>query len=217
MDFLPLELPSTSAARNPVLKAIKPMEIVTSTKTEITASQFYEMVAQRKTKARYAALDRVVQEAIRKFARSMDETEAVSNEMEEIQSKRRQRSRLQQAIRSGTATKEDRQLYEKSTDLEEDYDELLAKETKASSESEKSWERLERSKSKLREFSLETFFSHCYEVRLFAFHKKLINFSLKGRRALLQGRRHRCFSGSTGERGHSSRRSSMDSVLAKRR
>jgi hypothetical protein len=164
MNFLPLELPSTSTPRNPALKAIKPMEMVMSTKTEITVTQYYEMVEQRKGKARYAALERVVQESVRKFTRAMDETEAISDEMEELQTKRRQRTRLQQAIRGGTATLEDRQLFEQSKDLDEDFDDLLAKEAKTSADSERSWERLERSKAKLREFALETFFSHCYEV-----------------------------------------------------
>ncbi len=158
-----MDTPTTSGSKSSTLKAIKPLDLVTSTKVEITASQYYDMVTTRRASARYSALDRVVQEAERKFERAMDETEQVSNEMQELQSKRRERSRLQLAIRGGTATQEDRQLYERSKDLDEDFDELLLKETRASAESERSWDRLEKAKLRLREYAMETFYSHVYE------------------------------------------------------
>jgi hypothetical protein len=166
MDFLPLDIASTSqASKNSALRAIKPLEMVSKAKVEITASQYYEMIAQRRASARYAALDRVMQEAVRKFERAMDETESVSNDMQELQTKRRERQRICTAIRAGTATQEDRQLYERSQDLDEDFDLLLEKETKTSSESEKSWERVEKAKLRLKEFAMETFFSHVFEVQ----------------------------------------------------
>jgi hypothetical protein len=165
MDFLPLDMPTTSqGSKNALLRAIKPLEMVSKTKVVITATQYYEMVAQRRSSARYAALDRVLQEAIRKFERAMDETESVSSDMQELQNKRRERQRISAAIRAGTATQEDRQLYERSQDLDDDFDKLLEKETKASAESEKSWERVEKAKLRLKEYALETFFSHVFEV-----------------------------------------------------
>ncbi|CBY13925.1 unnamed protein product [Oikopleura dioica] len=163
MEFLPLDLGTASTSKSTVLKSIKPLGLVTNTKLEITSAQYYEMVVQRRTSARYVALDRVVQEAVRKFERAMDETESVSNDMQELQNKRRERARLQLAIRGGTATQEDRQLYERSQDLDDVFDELLAKETRASAESEKSWERLEKAKLRLKEYAMETYFSHVYE------------------------------------------------------
>jgi hypothetical protein len=197
MKFLPLDQAAASTSNSAALKAVKPMEMVSATVVEITADQYFEMVSKRKEKSRYAALERVVQEAVRKFARSMYETEAISNDMEELQARRRERARLQTAIRGGTATREDRQLFEQSKDLDDDYDELLAKESKASAESEKSWERLERSKSKLRDYALEAFFSHCYEV-FCGFKNNTLTPRLLGRRRLLQGRRHSHLLGAAG-------------------
>ncbi|CBY07421.1 unnamed protein product [Oikopleura dioica] len=163
MELLPLDFGAASTSKSVALRAIKPLGLVTNTKVEITATQFYEMVTHRRTSARYVALDRVVQEAVRKFERSMDETESISNDMQELQNKRRERTRLQLAIRGGTATQEDRQLYERSQDLDDVFDELLAKETRASTESEKSWDRLEKAKLRLKEYAMETYFSHVFE------------------------------------------------------
>lgn len=96
--------------------------MVTTTVVEITATQYYEMLARRKGKARFAAFERVVKEALKKFTRAMDESEIIGNDMAELQSKRRERARIHQAIRGGTATRKDRQLFEKSKDLDDDYE-----------------------------------------------------------------------------------------------
>ena len=78
------------------------MRKVTATIVEMTTDQYFEIVAKRKTKARYAAFERGVQKALRKFARSMDETKAIRNE---IEARRRERTRLHIAIRDCTANK----------------------------------------------------------------------------------------------------------------
>jgi hypothetical protein len=93
MEFLPLDQAAASTSNSAALKAVKPMEMVSATVVEITADQYFEMVSKRKEKTRYAALERVVQEAVRKFARSMYKTEAISNDMEELQARRRERTR----------------------------------------------------------------------------------------------------------------------------
>jgi hypothetical protein len=163
MDFLPLEFPDKNVRKQlPTLKLLKP---TTSSLLEITESQFLTITEQRKaSNNKFASLLMFQSDAEKRFARSFGEASAVLNQLEDLQKRRDERNKLYEAIKSSTATKEEKSIYEKSKNLEKELEATYKKEQQLSADTERNYEKVDKAKAALKEHALAEFHSHVFEV-----------------------------------------------------
>ena len=198
------------------LPPLKPLEPCSTSKLEITKDQFDAIVQTRlSSNSRYASLMNFQVDAEKRFARSVGEASAVLSRLEDLQQKRDERNRIFLAIKDNSATREERQIYDKSKNLEKDLEALYKKEQQLSSDAEKNYEKVDKAKAALKEHDLAVFHSHVFEVQ-FVSIKRINYVIIIARWKVLQvGRRNRNV-GPARTRGSSCRRSRMGWLLSAR-
>ncbi|CBY11079.1 unnamed protein product [Oikopleura dioica] len=163
MEFLPLEFSDKNSKKT--LPQLKPLEPCAATTLEITKDQFDAIVQNRLTSnSRYASLMNFQVDAEKRFARSVGEASAVLSRLEDLQQKRDERNRIFLAIKDNSATREERQIYDKSKNLEKELEALYKKEQQLSADAEKNYEKVDKAKAALKEHDVKTFQSHVYEL-----------------------------------------------------
>jgi hypothetical protein len=160
MNFLPLELP----VENRFKTDIKTMELVSTTKVEINEDYYKELRAEHLQNNKYAQLVVFSDDAQRRFDQTLIESTSVLNELDELRERRQERNEIFKAIRNGTATREEKAIFDQTKDLDQEVESLGKKDAHYEALADRCKEKVQKTREALQTFALEKFSCHVIEA-----------------------------------------------------
>jgi hypothetical protein len=163
MNFLPLELPVDNRFKTD----IKTMELVSTTKVEINEEYFKELRAEHMQNNKYAQLAVFSDDAQRRFNQTLMESTSVLNKLEELRERRQERNEIFKAIRNGTATREEKAIFDQTKDLDQWVEALGKKDAHDEALADRCKEKVQKTREALQTFALEKFSCNVIEASRF--------------------------------------------------